>query len=359
MLNLAAARQPHDWEPLGSTVDGQRADVRGDTAHFVSLTHLQRRLALGLVSTALLLPGSAAAYPWPLKPFDQPHPIRANFGDPRTVFFDQPPVSLDGPGLFSFHNGIDISAPGGTPVYPVTNGIAHYLSPTWLAVRTLRAEYRYIHIFPVVREGQRVFARRTILGYVEASAEHLHFAELRGDAVNPLRRGHLEPYFDHVKPTVTEIILRASDGRSLSPRAACGRFAILATAQDATALPVPGAWAGLAVAPAIVSWKLGVRGGPMIVRPRIIANFLKPLPPEARFWRIYARGTFQNSARFGRTQLSRLQGRFLFILASDFNSRRLANGTYVLKVDAQDARGNHGRLSETITVANGSAACDG
>jgi hypothetical protein len=241
----------------------------------------------------------------------------------------------------------------------VANGIAHILSPTWLAVRTLHAEYRYIHIFPVVREGQHVFRSRTILGYVDASAGHLHFSELHGDAVNPLRRGHLEPYFDHVKPTVTELILRTSDGHSLSPHSVCGTFAILATAQDATALPVPGAWAGLAVAPAIVSWKLRVRGGPMIVRPRIVANFLKPLPADARFWGIYARGTFQNSARFGRTQLSRLQGRFLFVLSRDFDSHRLANGTYVLKVDAQDARGNHGRLSETITVANGSPACDG
>jgi Peptidase family M23. len=262
--------------------------------------------------------------------------------------------------MFSFHNGIDISAPGGTPVYPVTDGVAHFLSPTWLVVRTLGAEYRYIHIFPVVREGQRVFRSRTVLGYVEASAGHLHFSELRGDAVNPLRRGHLEPYFDHVKPTVTELILRTPDGQNhVKPFTACGTFTMLATAQDATALPVPGEWAGLPVVPAIVSWTLRARSGRMIVRPRIVANFLKPLPANAKFWDIYARGTFQNSARFGRTQLSRLQGRFLFVLARDFDSHRLANGTYVLTVDAQDARENHGRLSETITVANGSPACNG
>ena len=317
-------------------------------------------MVLAAVASLLVCAPPAEAYPWPIAPFNEPHPIRANFGDPRTVFFDQPPVSLEGPGLFSFHNGIDISAPGGTPVYPVTNGIAHYLSPTWIAVRTLRAEYRYIHIRPVVREGQRVFRSRTILGYVEASAGHLHFSELRGDAVNPLRRGHLEPYFDHVKPRVTELILRTSDGHNLAkPFTVCGTFAILATAQDATALPVPGAWAGLAVAPAIVSWKLRARAGRMVVRPRIVANFLKPLPANGRFWDVYARGTFQNSARFGRMQLSRLQGRFLFVLSRSFDSHRLANGTYVLTVDAQDARGNHGTLSETITVANGSPGCTG
>lgn len=317
-------------------------------------------MVLAAAASLLVCAPAARAYPWPIAPFNKPHPIRANFGDPRTVFFDQPPVSIDGPGLFSFHNGIDISAPGGTAVYPVANGIAHLLSPTWLAVRTFRAEYRYIHIFPVVREGEHVFRSRTILGYVEASAGHLHFSELHGDAVNPLRRGHLEPYIDHVKPKVTDIILRGPDGQTLvSPQAVCGTFAILAGAQDATALPVPGAWAGLAVAPAIVSWTLRTRAGRTVVRPSIVANFLKPLPADARFWNIYARGTFQNSARFGRMQLSRLQGRFLFVLSRRFDSHRLGNGHYVLTVDAQDARGNHGTLSETITVANGSPACSG
>jgi len=31
---------------------------------------------------------SAFAYGWPLKPFHKAHPIRGNFGDPRTVFTD-------------------------------------------------------------------------------------------------------------------------------------------------------------------------------------------------------------------------------------------------------------------------------
>jgi hypothetical protein len=135
--------------------------------------------------------------------------------------------------------------------------------------------------------------------------------------------------------------------------------AIVAVAQDATALPVPGSWAGLGVAPAMISWKLRAPTRRWAVRPRIVANFLKPIPPDGRFWDVYGRGTFQNSARFGRVQLLRLQGRFLFVLSRSFNSRKLRNGRYVLIVDAQDARGNHGKLSETITVANGSPSCAG
>jgi hypothetical protein len=105
-----------------------------------------------------------------------------------------------------------------------------------------------------------------------------------------------------------------------------------------------------------VSWTL-TRGERTIARPRTVVNFLEPLPPNSSFWDVYARGTFQNSARFGHTQLSRLEGRFLFVLSGSWDTRRLANGDYVVTVTAQDARGNYGTLSETITVANGSPNC--
>jgi hypothetical protein len=320
---------------------------------------MRRLITSAVVLFVLVSSGVAAAYPWPIKPFDQPHPIRANFGDPRTVFFDQPPTSLVGPGQFSFHNGVDIAAPTGTRVYPVADGIAHYLSPTWLAVRTLGVEYRYIHIHPVVFEGQTVYRSRTVLGTVEPWAGHLHFTELRGGrAINPLRPGHLTPYFDHTKPRVTELSVRALGGRNFAqPLTICGKIAMTAIAQDSTSLPVPGAWAGLPVAPASVSWTMTTQDGRTIVRPHVVVDFLQPLLPNTMFWDVYARGTFQNSARFGRIQLSRLEGRFVFVLSPDWDTRRLADGDYVLTVTATDARGNSGTLSEAITVANGSPDC--
>jgi hypothetical protein len=315
-------------------------------------------MLLAVAASILVCAPSAGAYSWPIKPFHQAHAIRSNFGDPRTVFFDQPPISLEGPGQFSFHNGVVIVAPGGTRVYPVTNGIAHFLTPTWIAVRTLRAEYRYIHIHPIIFEGQPVYARRTVLGYVEPWAGHLHFSELRGHAINPLIRGHLTPYFDHTQPTVTSLVVRSSDGHEFPrPFSLCGTVALSAVAQDSTSMPVPGEWAGLPVAPAIVSWVLRTARGRTIVKRHRVVNFLDPLPPNGRFWDVYARGTFQNSARFGRTQLSRLEGRYLFVLSRSFDTRRLSDGPYVLTVTAQDARGNYGTLSETIAVANGSPAC--
>jgi peptidase M23-like protein len=316
------------------------------------------RRGLTAILILLAVPGPASAYPWPLKPFNQPHPVRANFGDPRTVFYNQPPDSLDGPGRFGFHDGIDISAAAGTPVYPVVDGIARYISPTAIAVRAAdRTDFRYMHIKPIVRQGQLVRARRTVLGYVEAWAGHVHFGEIdRGHAVNPLERGHIAPYFDHTKPTVTELALRSDNRRTAQGGAlvACDTVAILAEAQDLPALPVPGPWAGLPVAPALVSWSLKAVAGPYVVRPHVSTSFVRRIPSNTRFWDVYARGTFQNVARFGHHQYSRLHGHFLYLVARALDTRKLADGQYVLTVSAEDTRGNQGRLSTTLTVDNAS-----
>src|SRR4051794_41180180 len=67
---------------------------------------------------------SPGGYGWPVKPFDRQHPIRGSFGDPRTVFLDSPTRAAlyTGPGVFSFHPGVDVWAPDGTPVYAVVSG---------------------------------------------------------------------------------------------------------------------------------------------------------------------------------------------------------------------------------------------
>ena len=53
---------------------------------------------------------ASGSYQWPLKPFDQPHPIRGSFGDPRTVFSTPPTEEglMTGSGKFTFHSGVDI-----------------------------------------------------------------------------------------------------------------------------------------------------------------------------------------------------------------------------------------------------------
>ena len=52
------------------------------------------------------------SYGWPLKPFDQQHPVRGFFCDPR----------IGDKGGKAFHFGVDVSAPDGTAVYAVEGG---------------------------------------------------------------------------------------------------------------------------------------------------------------------------------------------------------------------------------------------
>ena len=120
-----------------------------------TLAALAAAFALGLAWT-----GSSLAYPWPVKPFNKPHPVRANFGDPRTVFAVAPAATgLFGPGQFSFHQGVDISAPAGTPVYAVMSGTAYAASREQVNVDVRPGlTFQYIHIDPVLYPSHQVVA---------------------------------------------------------------------------------------------------------------------------------------------------------------------------------------------------------
>src|SRR5205809_738317 len=164
-----------------------------------------------LTLLALAWSAAAAAYPWPLKPFDKQHPIRANFGDPRTRFLNTMLTDgLQGPGTFLFHNGIDIAAPAGTPVYPVISGKVRYIDDAAVSVKTKgRGVFQYFHLAITVPDGQQVVAGRTVLGYVMHAYDHVHLSEIRGGRVwNPLARGGIAPYRDRTVPQVRAINVR-------------------------------------------------------------------------------------------------------------------------------------------------------
>src|SRR4051812_4202068 len=55
------------------------------------------------------------SYGWPVTPFGQQHSVRGFFGDPR----------IGSAGGTSFHFGIDVSVPDGTPVCTVATGTVH------------------------------------------------------------------------------------------------------------------------------------------------------------------------------------------------------------------------------------------
>jgi hypothetical protein len=290
-----------------------------------------------------------------VKPFDRQHPIRGGFGDPRTVFqFPLWDGGLKGPGRFSFHNGVDISAPNGTPVYAVESGVVRLGSETEILLETVAGpRFQYFHVIPTVRDGERVQARTTLLGYVQAPYAHVHLAEIDGGSVtNPLRPGHLTPYADRTRPTIGVFEINDELGDVVGPLGLCGHVSIAAEISDRPSLPVPGVFQGLPVAPALVQWNLVRLGHGQVVPKTIAVDFRTTLPEPASFWDVYARGTYGNAPRFANQQFTAMPGRFLYILSRDLDTRRYRNGVYILTVWASDIAGNLVDYTRRYSILN-------
>jgi murein DD-endopeptidase MepM/ murein hydrolase activator NlpD len=318
---------------------------------------MRRLIAAALLAGALAAPAAASTYPWPVRPFDRQHPIRGFFGDPRTVFQRLASADgIDGPGMFSFHQGVDIVARDGTPVYAVADGRAHYVGANTVEVLAPRhVVFQYFHLVPVVGERQHVLARRTVLGYVQAPFGHVHLTEIdRGRAVNPLRRGHLVPYRDRTRPQIAAVEIENSGGPLDAGAPVCGRVQLAAAAFDVPPLPVPGPFRGLPVVPAYVAWSIRTADG-RAVRRGTAVDFRRRLPPHRLFWHVYARGTYENAPRFGTLQYKGTPGRYLFKLATSFDTATLHNGSYVLVVRAADVRGGAATARVPFVVANTSS----
>jgi Peptidase family M23 len=303
---------------------------------------------------ALAASTAASAFPWPIKPFHQQHPIRANFGDPRTRFLNTMLTDgLQGPGTFLFHNGIDVAAPADTPVYPVISGKVRYIDAAAVSVKTKgRGVFQYFHIVPTVRNGQQVIAGRTVLGYVMAAYLHVHLSWIRDGRVwNPLARGGIAPYRDRSAPQVRAINVRPATSLVPFDSTVCGVVSIVAAADDAAPLAVPGVWSGFPLSPALMSWSLARVGGSVYVRNVPAVDFRTTLPVARNFWNVYARGSYQNAPRFSNRQYF-MPGRFLYNLASFVDTRSYPNGFYEVSVDVSDMRGNSSEAALQFRIEN-------
>lgn len=270
-------------------------------------------------------------YPWPLRPFDRPHPVRGTFNDPRISGSSR-----------AFHFGIDISAPNGTPVYAVRRGVVHLVGTRALTVLDGDVSFGYWHVVPAVRHKQQV-ERHELVGRVDSPWLHVHLAERRkGVYVDPLRRGGLSPWRDETNPRVTSIVF-SRNGRVLDPRAISGPVDVIAEAHQMPPLAVPEPWDELPLTPARLRWR--VRRGGRSIRPwRTPVDLSQKLLARERFRRVYAPGTRQNRA--GKPGLYR------FYLAHTWSTKLLADGPYRLEVEASDVRGNVGRRALLFTIAN-------
>jgi hypothetical protein len=296
-------------------------------------------------------------YHWPIKPFDRQHPVRGNFGDPRTVttatFGEDKPGSI---GSFGFHNGIDIAADTGTAVYPVVSGVvvkSRYDDEVIVAT-ALDRSFQYFHIAPAVRPGQRVSAYRTILGTVKPVWHHVHLTEIDGFRVhNPLDPGHLEPYQDHTVPAVSQLSFNDGHGTVLDPSLLHGRVEITAEADDLPPLPVPGFWFGFPVTPALVAWRMTRQGHVPVLSETIAADFRRSEPPNRDFWQVYAAGTYQNFPVFDHDYFFQTPGHYWFRLTKEpLDTHKLPNGRYGVTVDVADVCGNFASLTDHVTIDN-------
>jgi murein DD-endopeptidase MepM/ murein hydrolase activator NlpD len=295
-------------------------------------------------------------YGWPVGPFDRQHPVRGNFGDPRTVFDGRRQVQtvLQGSGTFSFHQGVDISAPDGSRVYPVAPGTVTFVNKHRVSVSCGNSRtFQYWHITPSVKVGQRVDTSRTVLGRIERKREHVHLTQLEnGRAVDPLAPGRLTPYRDATSPTLQQVEIRGIGVRPGPLARTHGPVTFVVAATDTPSVSVPGRWHGFPVTPARLTWKIQ-RAGRIVLRG--VAQDGRTLPKNAQFWRTYARGTYQNWPVFHGHKAQFVTGRYLYKLTpKPLDTRRLRNGVYELVVTASDASGNNDVLSLHFTVDNGS-----
>jgi hypothetical protein len=232
------------------------------------------------------------------------------------------------------------------------SGVVRAVNGWRVVVRSSRGRaFQYIHITPEVLPGQLVLARRTVLGLVQSPAEHVHLAEIdAGRVVNPLRPGHLAPYDDVTQPRITAMHVRNADDARLDPLSVAGPVTFDVDAFDTPPLPVPGPYNGLPVSPVRVTWSLRTPAGQYAVPPTTAFDFRRSLPSNRLFWTVYGPGTYQSRPGYG-------GGRYVYRLTRGLlDTRRFADGDYVLQVQVVDIRWNHESTSAAIRICNACAA---
>ena len=284
-----------------------------------------------------------SSYGWPLKPFFKQHIVIAQFGDPRIN------QTRSGRRTYSIHFGVDISAPDGTPVYSTISGRA-IVRATRVSVQTVDArELEFWHITPAVTTRTPVVAYETILGRIAAGKRHVHVAEsLHGRYFNPLRKHGMMPFVDHTTPVIHGLVILAGASR-LTAGDLKGVVDLAVEAYDLPALPITDpVYADNLVTPARLDWHVATIDGKSISR-WITAFDVSTAFPSLDYSRsaydsVYARKTRQNEPQ--RPCLYR------FYLVHGLNTRKFANGRYLVEVRARDVRGNRALLRQAIRIAN-------
>jgi Peptidase family M23 len=278
---------------------------------------------------------AAPPYCWPVKPFGKAHPIRGYFNDPRVLGKSR-----------AFHFGVDVSCPDGTPVHSVEPGKVHVEGPATLSVVSSISPrtFGYYHLVPAVQHHQMV-RKHQLIGYVQATWGHVHFAESSLKKYrNPLRGGALEPWTDLTTPRITNIVFyRTKKQLQVPPEQVRGIVDVVVEAHDVPPLRVPPPWANMPVTPARLRWRVLCKG--KVVRPwHTPVDFTKTLVPRELFATIYAPGTRQNHPNE--------PGLYRFFIARRWFTTELTDGEYRLQVEAKDISGNYARSAIAFRLVN-------
>lgn len=316
-------------------------------------SHSKSRVALrGLaISIAMLCfsplapatPATAAgkpahSYAWPLKPFHRQHPVRGFFGDPR----------VHGE-THSFHFGVDISAPDGTPVYATLTGRIYVEPerPETVAIRSAAdpsVVFSYWHLVPTVRTGQHAVAQGTMIGRIARGWGHVHFAEsVGGQYRNPLRPGAMRPFSDSAAPVVTAVGVERHQ-EPVGFQSVTGKVDLVVDTFDRTPLAVPAPWRNMPVMPVFVRWRILSETGRPMARWATAVDFRLTIPPARAFKSIFAARTRQNHPNRA--------GRYRVYLARNWNASELAAGGYRIQASVTDVAGNTAGVTARIVVAS-------
>jgi hypothetical protein len=357
---------------------GRFRQIVGDWSHMAEMSWREHALRaalrwLGLSpATPAPLDGQVCARPppgdwgygWPVKPFDQPHPVRGNFGDPRTIFFsDLGQTGLLRAGSFSFHDGVDIDSRPGARVYPVVSGRITVVNADTIEVRTADdRRFRYVYLRIAVHTGARATADQTVLGYIKKRWRHVHLTEIDPitvhglpdsgyQVVNPL--SHLSPYNERTAPRVAAVLARDIQGHRMLLTDLHGEVRLVANAFGFPAMAVRGVWHHMPISPALLRWQLVAASGEIMIGWHTAIDFRRTIPSDRLFWRSYARGTYQNFPQIGHVYYYARRGRYLYELTpADLNTSTLADGRYTLLIQAGGICGHARTRKFPITIAN-------
>ena len=319
---------------------------------------------------------------WPVAPLERQHPIRGSFLDPR------PDPKLGA----IYHDGVDIGVRDDRPERGAPRGRTHRVYAieggrvTAATARGIRGlvdvgHFRYEHVEALVEVGQVVEAAQPI-GWTWDGTWHLHLGEFvfapdgRRVLVNPLRRGgKLHPYVDRAPPVLQEIRYYVpatprwgrrpanvaklpQAGRRLDKRRLAGRVDVRVRASDPQsfigwfrALP----WLAAPHHPFRLAVDVTQLATGRVVHSRDVFRSEQYLDLPAG--QHYAPGTEQNLPANGCMSMHRrvrCDGIYWFRLFPRpyWDTTRLPNGRYRLRIRAWDVAGNVATAVSDVAIRN-------